>query len=152
MKYSANVTSSRRKQRKAHFSAPSSERRKRMVAPLSQELKDKYNVRDEARAVRPPCATQRLEGPKGWASNRAEAGRARGWDALRARGAWEARLLGLLATRGQAPPCHARWRPPRSAQRCGFPPTRQFDADAGLSGRGGARACVLAELALCENI
>ena len=45
MKFSANVTSSRRKQRKAHFDAPSSERRRRMSTPLSNELKQKYNVR-----------------------------------------------------------------------------------------------------------
>eukprot|EP00793_Prasinoderma_coloniale_P001183 PRCOL_00006174-RA len=59
MKFSANVTSSRRKQRKAHFDAPSSERRRRMSTPLSNELKQKYNVRcvpirkdDEVRVVR----------------------------------------------------------------------------------------------------
>ena len=40
-----NATSSRRKSRKAHFSAPSHERRKLMSAPLSKELKSKYNVR-----------------------------------------------------------------------------------------------------------
>ena len=149
MKYSANVTSSRRKQRKAHFSAPSSERRKRMVAPLSQELKDKYNVRDEARAVRPPCATQRLEGPKGWASNRAEAGRARGWDALQARGAWEARLLGLLTKKGQAPPPRA-VAPPAQRAALRVPPDEAIRCRCRPVG---PRRCpsVLAELALCEN-
>lgn len=37
-------TSSRRKQRKAHFGATSVERRVRMSAPLSKELRKKYNV------------------------------------------------------------------------------------------------------------
>ncbi|KAK4455444.1 translation protein SH3-like domain-containing protein [Podospora aff. communis PSN243] len=37
--------SSRRKSRKAHFSAPSSVRRTIMSAPLSKELREKYNVR-----------------------------------------------------------------------------------------------------------
>ncbi|KAJ5609479.1 hypothetical protein N7528_010046 [Penicillium herquei] len=40
-----SLASSRSKSRKAHFSAPSSERRVRMSAPLSAELKKKYNVR-----------------------------------------------------------------------------------------------------------
>ncbi|KAK4042773.1 translation protein SH3-like domain-containing protein [Parachaetomium inaequale] len=44
-KVSANVSSSRRKSRKAHFSAPSSIRRNIMSAPLSKELREKYNVR-----------------------------------------------------------------------------------------------------------
>ncbi|KAJ2906925.1 ribosomal protein L24 [Zalerion maritima] len=39
------VASSRRKSRKAHFSAPSSIRRNIMSAPLSKELREKYNVR-----------------------------------------------------------------------------------------------------------
>ena len=39
------LASSRRKSRKAHFTAPSSVRRKIMSAALSEELKDKYNVR-----------------------------------------------------------------------------------------------------------
>lgn len=39
------VTSSRRKCRKAHFTAPSSIRRKMMSSTLSKELKEKYNVR-----------------------------------------------------------------------------------------------------------
>lgn len=37
--------SSRRKSRKAHFSAPSSVRRTIMSAPLSKELREKHNVR-----------------------------------------------------------------------------------------------------------
>ncbi|KAL1977046.1 hypothetical protein VTN31DRAFT_3328 [Thermomyces dupontii] len=41
----ATVSSSRRKSRKAHFSAPSSVRRVIMSAPLSKELREKYNVR-----------------------------------------------------------------------------------------------------------
>merc|ERR1719421_831230 len=45
MKFSPNVSSSRRKSRKAHFSASSSERRIIMSAPLSSELRSKYNVR-----------------------------------------------------------------------------------------------------------
>merc|ERR1719446_1869664 len=45
MKYSANVSSTRRKQRKAHFQAPSHKRAKIMSAPLSKELRAKYNVR-----------------------------------------------------------------------------------------------------------
>jgi hypothetical protein len=38
--------SSRRKSRKAHFTAPSSVRRTIMSAPLSKELREKYNVRN----------------------------------------------------------------------------------------------------------
>eukprot|EP00013_Stygamoeba_regulata_P026557 CAMPEP_0177645640 /NCGR_PEP_ID=MMETSP0447-20121125/9355_1 /TAXON_ID=0 /ORGANISM="Stygamoeba regulata, Strain BSH-02190019" /LENGTH=149 /DNA_ID=CAMNT_0019148133 /DNA_START=54 /DNA_END=503 /DNA_ORIENTATION=+ len=45
MKYNPAVSSSRRKSRKAHFSAPSSERRKLMSVSLSKELRTKYNVR-----------------------------------------------------------------------------------------------------------
>ncbi|TQB69438.1 hypothetical protein MPDQ_001874 [Monascus purpureus] len=40
------IASSRRKSRKAHFSAPSSERRVIMSAPLSKELREKYNLED----------------------------------------------------------------------------------------------------------
>ena len=40
-----DVSSSRRKSRKAHFSAPSHKRRVLMSAPLSKELADKYHVR-----------------------------------------------------------------------------------------------------------
>ena len=59
MKYSSSVTSSRRKTRKAHFAAPSSERRKLMSAPLASELKAEYGanavpirVNDEVRVTR----------------------------------------------------------------------------------------------------
>lgn len=45
MKLNPNVSSKARKQRKAHFNAPSHERRIRMSAPLSKELREKYNVR-----------------------------------------------------------------------------------------------------------
>lgn len=41
---SSGLASSRRKSRKSHFSAPSSERRVIMSAPLSKELREKYNV------------------------------------------------------------------------------------------------------------
>ncbi|KAF9740680.1 60S ribosomal protein L26B [Paraphaeosphaeria minitans] len=44
-KVQANVASSRRKSRKAHFSAPSSVRRIIMSAPLSKELREKHNVK-----------------------------------------------------------------------------------------------------------
>ncbi|CAK7222771.1 60S ribosomal protein L26A [Sporothrix bragantina] len=54
-----SIHSSRRKSRKAHFSAPSSVRRNIMSAPLSKELREKYNVRsipirkdDEVQIVR----------------------------------------------------------------------------------------------------
>ena len=59
MKYSKNVSSSRRKSRKAHFNAPSNIRRKIMSAPVSKELRTKHNVRsmpvrrdDEVKVVR----------------------------------------------------------------------------------------------------
>ncbi|CEF99824.1 KOW [Ostreococcus tauri] len=59
MKYSTAVTSSRRKTRKAHFTAPSSERRKLMSAALSAELKAQHGanavpirVNDEVRVTR----------------------------------------------------------------------------------------------------
>ena len=45
MKKNPNVSSSRRKCRKAHFTAPSNIRRKLMSAPLSKELRQKYSVR-----------------------------------------------------------------------------------------------------------
>jgi len=45
MKFNKDVTSSRRKSRKAHFSAPSSVRHIIMSSPLSKELKEKYHVR-----------------------------------------------------------------------------------------------------------
>ncbi|TEB26632.1 ribosomal protein L24 [Coprinellus micaceus] len=59
MKFNADVSSSRRKSRKAHFSAPSSVRRKIMSSALSRELRAKHNARsipvrkdDEVRIVR----------------------------------------------------------------------------------------------------
>merc|ERR1711965_420438 len=59
MKFSPDVSSSRRKSRKAHFQAPSSVRRKILSAPLSAELRNKYLVRsmpvrkdDEVHVVR----------------------------------------------------------------------------------------------------
>merc|ERR1712010_162860 len=45
MKYSANVSASRRKSRKAHFSAPSSVRRKIMSSHLNKDLAQKYHVK-----------------------------------------------------------------------------------------------------------
>ncbi len=45
MKFSKTTTSSRRKNRKAHFGADSESRRKLMSAALSPELRAKYNVR-----------------------------------------------------------------------------------------------------------
>ncbi|KAI9264200.1 translation protein SH3-like domain-containing protein [Phascolomyces articulosus] len=45
MKFSADVSSSRRKSRKAHFTASSTERRKIMSSALSKELREKYNTR-----------------------------------------------------------------------------------------------------------
>eukprot|EP00922_Rhytidocystis_sp_ex-Travisia-forbesii_P061521 GHVS01091169.1.p2 GENE.GHVS01091169.1~~GHVS01091169.1.p2 ORF type:complete len:143 (+),score=32.02 GHVS01091169.1:141-569(+) len=45
MKFNKNVTSSRRKNRKAHFTAPSHVRRILMSAQLSKELRQKYNVK-----------------------------------------------------------------------------------------------------------
>ncbi len=45
MKRSDKVSSSRRKQRLRHFSAPSSVRRKIMSCPLSKELREKHSVR-----------------------------------------------------------------------------------------------------------
>merc|ERR1712045_529710 len=45
MKLNENVTSSRRKQRKRQFTAPSHIRRKLMSAPLSKDLRAKYGVR-----------------------------------------------------------------------------------------------------------
>merc|ERR1712136_136360 len=59
MKLNPRVTSSRRKNRKRHFTAPSHIRRKLMTAPLSKELRTKYNIRnipirkdDEVQVVR----------------------------------------------------------------------------------------------------
>ena len=44
MKFNTSKTSARRKCRKAHFSAPSSVRRKIMSASLSKELQKKHGV------------------------------------------------------------------------------------------------------------
>merc|ERR1712142_1316189 len=59
MKLNPFVSSSRRKNRKRHFNAPSHIRRKIMSSPLSKELRQKYNVRsmpirkdDEVQVVR----------------------------------------------------------------------------------------------------
>ncbi|XP_074559396.1 large ribosomal subunit protein uL24z-like [Curcuma longa] len=59
MKYNPRVSSSRRKCRKAHFTAPSSVRRVLMSAPLSTDLRSKHSVRsvpvrkdDEVKVVR----------------------------------------------------------------------------------------------------
>jgi len=59
MKYNTSIASSRRKSRKAHFTADSESRRKIMSASLSKELQKKYNVRslpirkdDEVQVVR----------------------------------------------------------------------------------------------------
>lgn len=59
MKYNKDVSSSRRKSRKAHFTAPSHLRLKLMSASLSKELREKYHVRslpirrdDEVQIVR----------------------------------------------------------------------------------------------------
>merc|ERR1711918_184626 len=45
MKFSASVTWARRKSRKAHFTAPSSVRRKIMSAHLNKELSNKHHVK-----------------------------------------------------------------------------------------------------------
>ncbi|XP_041477512.1 60S ribosomal protein L26-like [Lytechinus variegatus] len=45
MKRNPLVSSSRRKNRKRHFNAPSHVRRKLMSSPLSKDLRQKYNVR-----------------------------------------------------------------------------------------------------------
>nr|QAA11203.1 ribosomal protein L26 [Eustigmatophyceae sp. Bat 8/9-7w] len=45
VKFNPNVSSSRRKSRKEHFSAPSHVRRIIMSAPLSKDLRAKYKVR-----------------------------------------------------------------------------------------------------------
>eukprot|EP00745_Piridium_sociabile_P027060 TRINITY_DN43528_c0_g1_i1.p2 TRINITY_DN43528_c0_g1~~TRINITY_DN43528_c0_g1_i1.p2 ORF type:complete len:163 (+),score=44.36 TRINITY_DN43528_c0_g1_i1:37-525(+) len=59
MKFNKMVTSDRGKNRKRHFNAPSHMRRKIMSAPLSKELRQKYNCRsmpirkdDEVQVVR----------------------------------------------------------------------------------------------------
>merc|ERR1712170_304679 len=59
MKFNKEVSSTRRKNRKRHFNAPSHVRRKIMSSPLSKDLRQKYNVRsmpirkdDEVQEVR----------------------------------------------------------------------------------------------------
>merc|ERR1711915_823573 len=59
MKFNKAKTSSRRKNRKRHFNAPSHIRRRLMSAPLSKEMRAKYGVRsmpirkdDEVQVVR----------------------------------------------------------------------------------------------------
>lgn len=44
VKFNSTVSSSRRKSRKAHFGAHSTQRRVLMSAPLSKDLQNKYNV------------------------------------------------------------------------------------------------------------
>merc|ERR1711948_152512 len=67
MKLNKAVTSSRHKQRKRHFSAPSHIRRRLMSAPLSKDLRQKYGVRsmpirkdDEGQVVRGPYKGQQV--------------------------------------------------------------------------------------------
>ena len=45
MKFSADVSSSRRVNRRNHFAAPSSERRKLMATSLNKELRKEHSVR-----------------------------------------------------------------------------------------------------------
>lgn len=45
MKFSRQVTSSRRKNRKRHFGADDAERRVRMSSGLSKELREKYKIK-----------------------------------------------------------------------------------------------------------
>merc|ERR1712073_178531 len=59
MKLNKNVSSSAKKQRKRHFTAPSHIRRKLMTSPLSKDLRTKYGVKnmpirkdDEVQVVR----------------------------------------------------------------------------------------------------
>merc|ERR1712002_1180718 len=67
MKFNKNKTSSRRKNRKAHFNAPSHVRRTIMSAPLSKDLRQKYGVRsmpirkdDEVQIVRGHFKSQQV--------------------------------------------------------------------------------------------
>merc|ERR1712203_360457 len=60
MKLNKNVTSSRRKQRKRQFTAPSHIQRKLMSAPLSKDLRAKYGVR--SMPIRKDDEVQVLEG------------------------------------------------------------------------------------------
>lgn len=56
----ADLHSSRRKSRKAHFEAPSSVRRNIMSAPLSKELREKYNVGLQPASNPPPLGPTAL--------------------------------------------------------------------------------------------
>lgn len=56
----SGLHSSRRKSRAAHFNAPSSERRVILSAPLSRELRAKYNVRSNQTDV--TCKFRWLDG------------------------------------------------------------------------------------------
>merc|ERR1712168_909356 len=67
MKFNKQVTSSRRKQRKRQFYAPSHVRRTLMSAPLSKDLRQKYGVRsmpirkdDEVQIVRGHFKSQQV--------------------------------------------------------------------------------------------
>ncbi|XP_060078577.1 large ribosomal subunit protein uL24-like [Ylistrum balloti] len=67
MKFNKMVSSSRRKNRKRYFNAPSHVRRRIMSSPLSKELRQKYNVRsmpirkdDEVQVVRGNHKSQQL--------------------------------------------------------------------------------------------
>ena len=116
MKYSATVSSSRRKSRKAHFSAPSNVRRKIMSSPLSSELKNKHGgTRRQLAAHRSfiygethPAATEMSPGaPRG-------AGPHATGRSIRAGGRRAAHLAGNIPTRSSrendiaAATCHHR--------------------------------------------
>ena len=58
------LASSRSKSRKAHFSAPSSERRVIMSAPLSKELREKHNVRAYSILSPPPTLSLLRRSPR----------------------------------------------------------------------------------------
>uniref|UniRef100_A0A0A9WV37 60S ribosomal protein L26 n=1 Tax=Lygus hesperus TaxID=30085 RepID=A0A0A9WV37_LYGHE len=67
MKFNRMVTMSARKNRRRHFNAPSHIRRRMMSAPLSKELRQRYNVRslpvrkgDEVMIVRGHYKSQQL--------------------------------------------------------------------------------------------
>lgn len=69
MKLDSNKTSSRRKMRKAHFGADSTERRKRMASMLAPNLKQQYKVKslpvvkgDEVKVMRGSDKTKGKEG------------------------------------------------------------------------------------------
>ena len=69
MKYNVNVTSDRRKNRKAHFTADSATRAKLMCAPLAKDQQSKYGVKsmpirkeDRVRIVRGVSTGSAIEG------------------------------------------------------------------------------------------